>query len=101
MTSHKDTFQQLDNLLSKRNQAWLLGAGVSVESNIPLMLPLTERVLSKELVISQGDEASAIWSEMIYMEEGEEKQKIIHALKEYCKLDTLAMVEIHQVLQAF
>lgn len=70
----------------------------SIKSILPVLVP---KLSYKELVISQGDEASAIWSEMIYMEEGEEKEKIIHALKEYCKLDTLAMVEIHQVLKEF
>ena len=53
----------------------------------------------KDLEISQGDEASAIWSEMVKMEEGSEKDRIVRALKEYCKLDTLAMVEIHRVLR--
>ena len=67
----------------------------SIKSILPVLVP---ELNYKDLVISQGDEASAIWSEMIYMEEGEEKQKIIHALKEYCKLDTLAMVEIHKYL---
>lgn len=70
----------------------------SIKSILPILVP---KLSYKELVISQGDEASAIWSEMVYMEEGEEKQNIIHALKEYCKLDTLAMVEIHRVLQEF
>ncbi|HMO19191.1 MAG TPA: DUF2779 domain-containing protein [Oligoflexia bacterium] len=67
----------------------------SIKSILPVLVP---KLSYKDLVISQGDEASAIWSEMIYMEDGEEKQKIIHALKEYCKLDTLAMVEIHKIL---
>ena len=46
-SSGSDILQQLDSLLGQRNQAWLLGAGVSVESNIPLMNALTKRVFSR------------------------------------------------------
>jgi len=34
----------LDELLTLERQIWLCGAGISVESGIPLMFPLTERV---------------------------------------------------------
>lgn len=48
MSSHdaKDALQQLDSLLAASNQSWLFGAGISCDANIPLMYPLTERVLS-------------------------------------------------------
>lgn len=48
MSSHdaKDALQQLDSLLAASNQSWLFGAGISFDANIPLMYPLTERVLS-------------------------------------------------------
>lgn len=45
MTTGLDRIEQLDEFLSRPNQFWLLGAGVSFESGIPLMYPLTERVL--------------------------------------------------------
>jgi hypothetical protein len=37
--------QQLDEFLSRPNQMWLLGAGVSYDAGIPLMYPLTSRVM--------------------------------------------------------
>lgn len=37
--------QQLDEFLSRPNQSWLLGAGISKDAGIPLMYPLTARVL--------------------------------------------------------
>lgn len=37
--------QQLDEFLSRPNQIWLLGAGVSHSAGIPLMNPLTDRVM--------------------------------------------------------
>ena len=37
--------QQLDEFLSRPNQSWLLGAGISKDAGIPLMYPLTARVM--------------------------------------------------------
>jgi len=42
----KDFLKQLDNLLGSSNQSWLFGAGISKEANIPLMIPLTDRVFA-------------------------------------------------------
>lgn len=42
----KDYLAQLDNLLSASNQAWLLGAGISLDAGIPLMWPLTDRIFA-------------------------------------------------------
>jgi hypothetical protein len=39
-----DAFRQIDTHLSCPNQSWLLGAGISLMSGIPLMLTLTERI---------------------------------------------------------
>lgn len=42
--SGNDYLKQLDSLLSSGNQSWLFGAGISLNANIPLMQPLTNRV---------------------------------------------------------
>lgn len=44
--------QQLDEFLSRPNQMWLLGAGVSRDAGIPLMYALTHRVM--ELAAESG-----------------------------------------------
>jgi hypothetical protein len=44
---NNDSLKQLDDLLAASNQAWLFGAGISFDAGIPLMFPLTDRVLSK------------------------------------------------------
>ena len=41
----KDCLRQLDSLLIASNQAWLFGAGISFTAGIPLMGPLTFRVV--------------------------------------------------------
>ncbi len=69
---------------------------ISIKAVLPVLVP---KLSYKDLAISRGDEASAIWNEMVQLDESEEKEKVIQALKEYCKLDTLAMVEIHRVLE--
>lgn len=44
-TIDEDYLKQLDEFLSRPEQIWLLGAGISHSANIPLMHPLTSRVL--------------------------------------------------------
>ena len=43
----KDGLRQLDRLLASTNQSWLLGAGISLNAGIPLMLSLTDHVFSE------------------------------------------------------
>ncbi|MGC4002111.1 MAG: SIR2 family protein [Pirellulales bacterium] len=45
-TIDKDSLRQLDNHLAASHQSWLFGAGISVEANIPLMYPLTNRIFN-------------------------------------------------------
>jgi len=51
-----------------------------------------------ELLIQRGDEAAAEWAKMIALPEGEEREKIVQGLRDYCELDTRAMVEIWRML---
>ena len=37
--------QQLDEFLSRPDQMWLLGAGISYDAGLPLMYPLTKRII--------------------------------------------------------
>lgn len=46
MTS-AECYNAIDEHLNKSHQIWLLGAGVSKESGIPLMYPLTDRVQAR------------------------------------------------------
>lgn len=41
-----DLLEQLDGHLGSPNVSWLLGAGISRDANVPLMYPLTERVMA-------------------------------------------------------
>ena len=52
----------------------------------------------EELEVQGGTDAQAVWDEMINTGDEEQKDKMIKELKEYCRMDTLAMVEIHKKL---
>lgn len=56
--------KNLGDLMSSDHQLWLLGAGVSIDACIPLMVPLTRRVKGiLEEGASSGADAADIWSD--------------------------------------
>ncbi len=54
-----DIVEQFERHLNSPKQTWLLGAGISFPANIPLMYPLTVRVLdlARNNDFSQNEEA--------------------------------------------
>ena len=68
----------------------------SLKTVLPVLVPS----LSYEaLDIQEGGDAPAVWNMMLSTTHETEKQEWNQRLRAYCKLDTLAMVEIHKVLQ--
>ena len=67
-------------------------------SSIKKVLPVLVPELSyKILDIRDGGAATTTWGKLIFAMENEaEKRESIHALLEYCKMDTLAMVKVLQ-----
>ena len=58
MAHDADIAEQFEKHLNSPKQTWLLGAGVSYPGNIPLMYPLTERVMElarNELFAADAD----------------------------------------------
>lgn len=51
MAQDADIAEQFEKHLNSPKQTWLLGAGVSYPANIPLMYPLTDRVME----LARGD----------------------------------------------
>jgi hypothetical protein len=69
------------------------------KTSIKKVLPVVVPSLSYDcLEIRQGDEAQTVWEVMLQTTNAVHKQRLIDHLKAYCKLDTQAMLEIHQVL---
>ena len=50
------------------------------------------------LDVQEGSQAQVVWKQMIDLPESDEKDALIKRLREYCQLDTLAMVEIQKIL---
>jgi hypothetical protein len=71
------------------------GGSNSLKCVLPILVP---ELSYKGLDVQEGGTAMAEYARMISLPDGKEKQKIKKNLLEYCKLDTLAMVEIHKVL---
>ena len=68
----------------------------SLKSVLPVLVPTLSY---QDLDIQDGGEAIAVWNMMLRASTEIEKQEWDRHLRAYCKLDTLAMVEIHKVLQ--
>jgi len=63
----------------------------SLKKVLPVVVP---KLSYKELNIQEGMTASNTWKKMIELEDEETKKAIYEDLLKYCRLDTLAMVEI-------
>ena len=68
----------------------------SLKAVLPVLVP---SLSYKTLDIQEGGDAPAVWNMMLSANSETEKQEWNRRLRAYCKLDTLAMVEIHKVLQ--
>lgn len=68
----------------------------SIKKILPVMVPQLKYSNLED--IQEGGTASLYWFKDIYMN-SPNKNKTINNLLRYCKLDTLAMVEIHQKLK--
>ncbi len=68
----------------------------SIKQVLPVLCP---QLSYKELGIQEGGSAQRLWMEAILDEKrSEQKDQILNNLLEYCRLDTLAMVEIYRCL---
>ncbi len=67
----------------------------SIKNVLPVLVP---NLSYGTLEVQEGGTAMVEYARMIALPDGEEKEQIKNNLLKYCKLDTLAMVEIHKVL---
>lgn len=72
------------------------GGRTSIKVVLPVLVP---ELSYKGLGIQDGDNASAAWNRMVKCDDQLEKDRIAADLREYCKLDTRAMVEIYRHLR--
>lgn len=67
----------------------------SIKNVLPVLVP---GLSYEELEVQDGTMAQIVWNELLYLEDCEEKDSRLSALRQYCRLDSLAMVEIFKVL---
>jgi hypothetical protein len=68
-------------------------------NSLKAVLPVIAPDLSyKLLAVQNGAQAQVVWETMIAAGETAVKQTMVQQLRDYCHLDTLAMVEIHRAL---
>ena len=75
-----------------------MNGSYSIKYVLPALVPQLARAYKELNGVQNGSQAMNAFANMSKMEEGE-KQKMRTALIEYCKLDTLAMVKILEVLK--
>lgn len=74
------------------------GGSASIKQVLPVLCP---ELSYKGLGIQEGGSAQRLWMEAVLDEKrADQKDQILADLIEYCKLDTLAMVEIYKVLNS-
>ena len=105
LPEYKDVMEAINgrvvDLMIPFQKKWYDDPRFNGSASIKQVLPVVCPHLSyKELGIQEGGSAQRLWMEAILDgKRDNEKAKILDDLVEYCKLDTLAMVEIYNCLK--
>ncbi len=86
----------LEDIFKKYYKHPAFRGSTSIKNVLPTLVPALSY---KTLAVQRGDHAQTVWEEMILCSDQDKKAQAIVDLKDYCHLDTLAMVEIYQVLR--
>jgi len=74
----------------------LFSGSNSIKHVLPIICPdLGYSALS----VRNGEEAQASWDRLVSTGDAQEKTRLANSLKEYCCLDTFAMVKLFQFLK--
>lgn len=95
-----DINNRIYDLMDVFSKNYYVDPGFRGSNSIKDVLPVLAPHLSyKELAIGKGDLASVRWYEIVMGEDTSGSEQVFSDLLAYCKLDTLAMVEIFNVLR--
>ena len=81
----------LETLFLKHYRDWRFGSKSSIKVVLPVLLPALSY---EDLDVQDGGSASLAWVEMREAEDPQKARVIAGQLREYCALDTLAMVKL-------
>lgn len=79
----RELVEQIDTFLAMPNQSWLFGAGISYEAGIPLMYPLTNRVLE---LVAGGPADSILAAIKAELPDNCHIEHLLSHLGDYCAL---------------
>jgi hypothetical protein len=93
--------ERIVDLMIPFSKGWYIDKDFLGSASIKNVMPVLVPELSyKELEIQEGGSAQRIWMDTFLKGENQDqKEAILNNLKDYCRLDTLAMVEIWKVLK--
>jgi hypothetical protein len=96
-----DINDRMLDLMTPFSKNWYVDAGFKGSASIKNVLPVLVPELSyKTLGIQEGQTAQRLWMEAVLDGKYDgQKMQILDDLREYCGLDTLAMVEIYKRLK--
>jgi len=83
-------------IFRKHYRDYRFGHSNSLKAVLPVIAP---ELSYKMLAVQNGAQAQVVWEKMIGEGDTAVKHKMIEELLAYCRLDTLAMVEIHHALK--
>ena len=89
--SMNDRIWDLEVVFLKHYRDWRFGSRSSIKVVLPALVP---ELTYQDEAISDGGAASWGWIQMLESHDFIERQQKADALRSYCKLDTLAMVEL-------
>lgn len=81
----------LEVIFRRHYRHWKFGSKSSIKVVLPVLVP---GLSYQEEAISEGGQATLSWIKMLESDDMIERQQIADELRSYCKLDTLAMVEL-------
>ncbi|MDO8549462.1 MAG: DUF2779 domain-containing protein, partial [Ignavibacteria bacterium] len=100
---YEELNERVDDLMIPFSSNWYVHKDFGGSASIKKVLPVLVTELSyKELGIHEGAAAQRLWMESVLDGKRDDlKAQILNDLEKYCKLDTLAMVEIYKQLFKF
>ncbi len=97
---YKQVNERIVDLMIPFSKSWYVhkdfGGSASIKKVLPVLVP---KLSYNALPIHEGTGAQRLWMETVLDgKRDDSREQILNDLEEYCKLDTLAMVEIYKQL---
>ncbi|MFM2432630.1 MAG: hypothetical protein RLZZ511_3844 [Cyanobacteriota bacterium] len=96
LESIADRLWDLEDIFKHHYKHPKFRGSTSIKKVLPVLVP---HLSYDTQAVQRGDQAQAVWEEMLACFDRSQKSELIANLQAYCQLDTLAMLEIYQALR--